>query len=70
LRGKALSRRTQMTRPNSVTTNYTHDNLSRSQSDLFGASNLPTKCVPTPRDKIELRFLFLSLNVNGGFIIQ
>ncbi len=34
----ALSRRTQMTRPNSVTTNYTYDNLSRLQSVLHQLS--------------------------------
>jgi YD repeat-containing protein len=34
----ALSRRTQMTRPNSVTTNYTYDNLSRLTSVLHQLS--------------------------------
>jgi hypothetical protein len=32
----ALSRRTQMTRPNSVATNYAYDNLSRLLSVLAG----------------------------------
>src|SRR5215467_5395648 len=34
----ALSRRTQMTRPNSVTSNYAYDNLSRLQSVLHQLS--------------------------------
>ncbi len=38
LRGNALSRRTQMTRPNSVTTNYSYDNLSRLTSVLHQLS--------------------------------
>lgn len=38
----ALSRRTQMTRPNSITTNYSYDNLSRLLSVLHqsGASTI------------------------------
>ena len=38
----ALSRRTQMTRPNSVTTNYAYDNLSRLTSVMHQLSGSST----------------------------